>query len=217
MKLALELGEAVIHDLRAALVRHIVSLPLEFFQRQRLGRLVSRLTSDLEAVRVGVKDVAFVGIVQLGSMVITGVVMALYDRVLFLTVIALVPVLALVIRQFRRKLMRACRVSQESFSRVTRDRRRIDWRHPGHARLCAHKSDRAALSRFDSRPCPSQREAGRRAAVLVPLLELNGQLFLAILLALGGCRALWHQMRFDVLVQFLFLSNTVLQSDRRPR
>jgi ABC-type multidrug transport system fused ATPase/permease subunit len=207
VKLSLELGEAVIHDLRDALVRHLVSLPLEFFQRQRLGRLVSRLTSDLEAVRVGVKDVAFVGIVQLGSMVIAGVIMAAYDWLLFLVVAGLVPALALVIRQFRRKLIRSYRASQESFSRVTAT---VAESIGGIRVTQAFARARVNEELFDALIHDHARhnvDAGRRAAVFVPLLELNGQVFLAILLVVGGYRALHHEIRFDVLVQFFFLSN----------
>jgi ATP-binding cassette subfamily B protein len=207
VKLSLELGEAVIHDLRDALVRHLVSLPLEFFQRQRLGRLVSRLTSDLEAVRGGVKDVAFVGIVQLGSMVIAGVIMAAYDWLLFLVVAGLVPALALVIRRFRRKLLRSYRASQESFSRVTATvAESIGGIRVTQAFARAKVNERL----FDALIHDHARhnvDAGRRAAVFVPLLELNGQVFLAILLVVGGYRALHHEIRFDVLVQFFFLSN----------
>jgi len=207
VKLSLELGEAVIHDLRDALVRHIVSLPLEFFHRQRLGRLVSRLTSDLEAVRVGVKDVAFVGIVQLGSMFIAGVIMAVYDLLLFLVVATLVPVLALIIRQFRRKLLRAYRRSQESFSRVTATvAESIGGIRVTQAYARAKTNERLfhALIYDHAR---HNVDAGRRAAVFVPLLEFNGQVFLAILLVVGGYRALHHLIQFDVLVQFFFLSN----------
>jgi ATP-binding cassette subfamily B protein len=207
VKLALELGEAVIHDLRDALLRHIVSLPLEFFHRQRLGQLVSRLTSDLEAVRIGVKDVAFVGIVQLGSMFVAGVIMAVYDRLLFLVVATLVPVLALVIRQFRRKLIRAYRRSQESFSRVTAT---VAESIGGIRVTQAYARAKVNERLFDSLIHDHARhnvDAGRRAAVFVPLLEFNGQVFLAILLVVGGYRALHHSIPFDVLVQFFFLSN----------
>ena len=206
IKLALELGEAVVHDLRAAIVERLFSLPLAFFQGQRVGRLISRFTSDLEAVRVGVKEVAFVSTVQLGSMWIAGVLMALYDWLLFLVVAALVPVLAFVIQRFRRKLMDAYRATQESFSRVIaavaesiagiRVSQAFD--------RGAHNSELFHAQIHRHAECNV--ETARCSAVFLPLLEFNGQVFLALLLMIGGYRALHGQIAFEVLVQFFFLA-----------
>ena len=49
--------------------------------------------------------------------------------------------------------------------------------------------------------------AARRSAVFQPLLEFNGQLFLSILLVLGGHQVLVREAPIGVLIQFLFLSN----------
>ncbi|MET0342368.1 MAG: ABC transporter ATP-binding protein [Polyangiales bacterium] len=206
IRLSLELGEAIIHDLREALMRHLFSMPMAYFQRQRVGRILSRLTSDLEAVRVGVKDVVFVSTVQLGSMIAAAVMMLYYDVWLFLVVAALVPVLTVVINHFRGRLMAAYRASQESFSRVTatvaesiggiRVTQSVGRGALNSEAFQAQIDDHAALNV----------DAARSAAVLLPLLELNGQLFLALLVVIGGYRALLGDVSLDVLVQFFFLS-----------
>ncbi|MFN9823241.1 MAG: ABC transporter ATP-binding protein, partial [Planctomyces sp.] len=82
-KLALELGEAVVCDLRCRLFRHIQSMPMRWFHTNRSGRVVSRMTSDLEDVRAGVQDVFFVSLVQLVQMLIAAAAMLWYDSVLF--------------------------------------------------------------------------------------------------------------------------------------
>lgn len=206
--LALELGEEVIHDLRAAIVRHLFAMPIRFFHEQRVGSLISRLTSDLEAVRVGVKDVAFVGTVQLGSMLFSAMLMLYYDARLFLVVVALVPVLARLVRRAQGQLLEAHRLSHESFSRVTATVAesiggiRVTQSH-GRGELNSQAFSELITSHADTNLI-----AARRAAVLLPLLELNGQSFLAILLALGGYWALHGEVSFEVLMQFFFLSST---------
>src|SRR6185436_4216614 len=50
-------------------------------------------------------------------------------------------------------------------------------------------------------------ESARHAAVFLPMLEFNGQLFLSILLVVGGYQALMQQVDIAALIQFLFLSN----------
>jgi len=103
-RLALEPGEAVVCDLRCRLFRHIQTMPMRWFHTNRVGRVVSRMTSDLEGVRVGVQDVFFVSLVQFVQMLIAAAAMLWYDRVLFLTVLLLAPVIWLINRHFHRRL-----------------------------------------------------------------------------------------------------------------
>src|SRR5262245_59326531 len=63
-RLALELGEAVIHDLRQEIYVHLQQMPMSFYNKTKIGRIISRVTSDCEALRVGVQDVLFVSLVR---------------------------------------------------------------------------------------------------------------------------------------------------------
>ena len=68
-RLSLELGEAIIHDLRSSIYAHLQRMPMSFFGKTKTGRMISRITSDCDAVRTGVQDVLFVSLVQGGQMV----------------------------------------------------------------------------------------------------------------------------------------------------
>ncbi|MEZ5326360.1 MAG: ABC transporter transmembrane domain-containing protein [Verrucomicrobiales bacterium] len=48
IKWALQLGESVIHDLRATLFRHWLRLDMGYFNSHAVGRLIGRLTGDAE-------------------------------------------------------------------------------------------------------------------------------------------------------------------------
>jgi ATP-binding cassette subfamily B protein len=206
---ALELGEAVIHDLRRAMLTHLLAQPLGFFHRQRVGSLISRLTSDLEAVRVGVKDVAFVGTVQLGSMIGASLIMLYYDWMLFLVLCGLVPLLAAIIQRFRGRMLDAYRASQESFSRVTA----AVAESIGGVRVIQSHARGALNSELFKAQIHEHADtnivAARRAGVFLPLFDLNGQLFLAFLLVIGGYRVLHGSMALEALLQFFFLSSYV--------
>ncbi len=78
-RFALSLGEAVVHDLRAQVYAHLLRLPMSFFKKVQVGKLIGRITSDVDVVRVGVQDVAFIGIVQVGSMLVSSGLMLYYD------------------------------------------------------------------------------------------------------------------------------------------
>ncbi|GAI88928.1 unnamed protein product, partial [marine sediment metagenome] len=50
-------SERVMYDLRSNLVRHLMSLSLNFFNNNPIGRLVTRLTNDVDALREMFTDV----------------------------------------------------------------------------------------------------------------------------------------------------------------
>lgn len=205
--LALELGEVVVRDLRQALFRHLLGMPLAFFQRTPVGALVSRLVADIDAVRLGVQEVAFVGIVQLGTMLVAAALMLAYDWALFLVVALTVPLLWALLAHFQKRLSQALREVQESFSRVTSALaeavsgiREIQ----GFARQDVNGGLFRALIEDHSR---YNMNVARQSASVLPLLEFNGQLFIAILIALGGYRAHAGTLELATLIQFFFLSN----------
>lgn len=116
---ALELGEAVVQDLRRDIFAHLQRMSMRFYDRTKLGRIISRVTSDAEAVRQGVQDVLFISLVQGGGMIVAAGVMLWYDPPLFFFVLAMTPIIYLVNRYFTKRLTASARQIQESFSRVT--------------------------------------------------------------------------------------------------
>jgi ATP-binding cassette subfamily B protein len=206
-RFALELGESVVNGLRAELYARVLRQPMAFFHRMKLGRIIGRVTSDVEAVRAGIQDVLFVTIVQGGAMLFAAVVMAWRDPVLFLVVLAMAPVLWVINRRFRGRLSRHSRAAQESFSRVTATLAESvngirvtqgfvrQETNAGLFRglLADHSRYNIALT--------------RTSAILTPLLELNSQFFVAILLLFGGWRVFHGQMATGDLITFFLLAN----------
>ncbi|HND53100.1 MAG TPA: ABC transporter ATP-binding protein, partial [Pirellulaceae bacterium] len=207
-RLALELGESVMQDLRDELFAHLQTLPMSFFNRTKVGRIISRVTSDCEAMRIGVQDVLFVGLVGLGQMLFAASLMLYYDFVLFLVIAAMTPVLWVLNHYFRRRLSKAYRDVQESFSRVTATLAesvagiRVTQ---GFSRQAVNAELFGDLVEDHAR---YNLTAAKTAGVFMPILELNSQLFIAALLVLGGYRALSPDVQMPVgdLIQFFFLA-----------
>ena len=207
--LGLQLGEAVIHDMRADLFQHLQQMTMGFFHRTRLGRIISRMTSDVESVRVGVQDVLFVSVVQGGQMLVAATLMLLTDPVLFGLVMAMAPGVWALNRHFRGKISQAHRDMQESFSRVTStlaesvNGMRVTQ---GFGRQEINAGLFRALVQDHSR---YNMGAARTSGVFLPLLELNSQFFIAALMLLGGYRAMNPEIAMPLgdLIRFFFLSN----------
>jgi ATP-binding cassette subfamily B protein len=206
-RLALELGEAVVYDLRNDVFAQLQRLPLSFFNRTKLGRIISRMTSDVENVRIGVQEVLFVSIVQVGQMLVAAGFMLWYDRALFLVVLGAAPVLWAINKHFHRRLSGALRDVQESFSRVTAtlaesvNGMRVTQgfvRQETNAELFGdlvadHSQYNLSVTRLQS--------------VFLPLLDLNSQLCFAALMLVGGYRVLRGDgSELGDLVGFLFMA-----------
>jgi ATP-binding cassette subfamily B protein len=207
-RLALELGESVVHDLRGDLFAHLQRMPMSFFHRTRLGRIISRMTSDVEYVRMGVQDVLFVSLVQVGQMIVAAGCMLWYDWGLFLIVLGLVPVLWWLNHYFNRQLSRLHREVQESFSRVTATlAESVNGIRVTQAfvRQQANADMFADLvqdhSQFNFRLLRTQ-------GLFQRLLDLNNQWFVAAMLLVGGYQVLHGGGRVDVgdLMGFFFMA-----------
>ncbi len=103
------LGQRAILDIRQHTYRHIQSLPLRFFDRNPVGRLVTRVTSDIEAIG----EVFASGLVQLAgdALIIIGALslMMMLSWKLGLIVVCAIPVMAVLTWVFRGRARSAFR------------------------------------------------------------------------------------------------------------
>lgn len=209
IRLALELGEAVVYDLRRDVFHHLQQMRMRFFHKTKLGQIISRMTSDIEALRAAVQDVLFSGLVCIGQMSVAALVMLWYDPVMFGVLVCLVPALWAINRHFRRELSRAHRNVHESMSCVTAS---LAESVNGIQITQAFVRQDVNAERFHGlvmRHAGHNLRAARTAGLFLPVLELNSQIFIAVLLILGGYRVLNPQIQIPVgdLIRFFFLAN----------
>jgi ATP-binding cassette subfamily B protein len=124
------------------------------------------------------------------------------------------PIIWALNRHFSRQLLTAQREAQESFSRVTATLAesvtgiRVTQ---GFVREETNASLFRDLLQDHSRFSMS---AARAGAIFLPLLELNSQVFIGLLLLLGGWRVLHHQTSLGSIVEFFFQSNMFFEPIR---
>lgn len=206
-RFALELGELMVNHLRSEIFSHVQRMPMSFFHRVKLGRIISRVTSDIEAIRLGVQDSLFVSIVQIGQMFFVGGVMLWLNWRLFCIVLALAPVLWSINRRFRMRLSRDSRAAQESFSRVTATLAESVNGIRVTQSFVRQETNAGLFRRLLADHSRYSIALARTSAVLTPLLELNSQFFVAILLTVGGWGVLHHGGDIGVLIKFFLLAN----------
>jgi ATP-binding cassette subfamily B protein len=92
-------GQRVMHDLRAAVYRHLQRLSLAFFTRTRTGEVQSRIANDIGGVERVVTSTATSIVSNVTTVVAAVVAMLLLDWRLALFSLALVPVFVLLTRR----------------------------------------------------------------------------------------------------------------------
>ena len=102
-------GQHVMHDLRTALFGHLLRQEAAFFDRQPVGRLMTRVLNDVEAVQEAFTSGLFAVIADTVTLAGVVAVMLWLDWRLALVAFSLMPVLALVAAWFRRRARDAYR------------------------------------------------------------------------------------------------------------
>jgi ATP-binding cassette subfamily B protein len=210
-RFALELGEAVAHDMRNELFHKLASLPMSFFNKTKFGRIISRMTSDIDSIRVGVQDVAFVVTIQAVQMAVAAVLMAWYNWMLFSLMLTLVPVIWVVNRKFKREISLRLRLLQETWSRLTSTLAESVSGIRVTQAFVRHEINAGFFRKLVALHGENNVGLAQASAVFIPLLQMKSQLFLGAAALVSGYGALsWHgafHMEVGDLVMFFFLAN----------
>ncbi len=112
-------GERMLADLRNDLFRHLQRLSLGFFERNRAGVIISRLTNDVEALDQLVTDGVTSLVQNTLTLVGTAVVLFFLDWRLALATLTVTPAMGLATVWFRKRSGRAYRHVRETLGAVT--------------------------------------------------------------------------------------------------
>jgi ATP-binding cassette subfamily B protein len=210
-RLALRLGESVAHDMRSQLFRKLTTLPMAFFNRTKFGRIISRMTSDIDSVRVGIQDVAFVVTVQGLQMAGAAALMAWYDWKLFSLMLLFVPLIWLVNARYRLEMSERLRKVQESWSRLSSTLAESVGGIRVTQAFVRQEINSGFFRKLVAIHGDNNVGVARASAVFVPLLQMKSQLFLGATALLAGYGALqphsWLRVEVGDLVMFFFLAN----------
>ncbi|HEX2045775.1 MAG TPA: ABC transporter ATP-binding protein [Gaiellaceae bacterium] len=112
-------GERILADLRRRLFRHLQRLSLGFFERNRAGAVISRLTNDVEALDQLVTDGVTSLLQNTLTLVGSAIILFVLDWRLALATLAVFPIMSVATAIFRRRSSRAYRRVRERLGLVT--------------------------------------------------------------------------------------------------
>jgi ATP-binding cassette subfamily B protein len=114
-----QVGQRVMHDLRANVFRHLQRLSLAFFTRTRTGEVQSRISNDIGGVQSVVTNTATSIASNVTTVVATMVGMLLLSWQLALFAFALIPFFVLLTRRVGNERRRIAKTTQETLADIS--------------------------------------------------------------------------------------------------
>lgn len=197
------IGQRVMIDLRDAVFSHLQRLELRFFDRNPVGRLMTRVTSDIEVLNEmftsGVVTI-FGDVFTIGAIVTA---MLLMDWRLALVTFAVLPLVFLAAMLFRIRVRRAYR---DIRVRVARINAYLQERITGMQVVQIfgqEKATREEFGRINHDHLEAHLKSIRYYAIFFPVIELLSAVALALIIWYGGGEALAGALTIGTIAAFL--------------
>jgi len=201
------IGESFLRDLRKRVFAHILSLSMAFFDQEQTGRLVSRMTQDIDAlenlVQQGIVIFVTSGLLFVGVLII----MAVLSPLLFLATMVVLPPVIISSRKFRRDSNVAYLVVRD---RIGQTLSTLQESLAGIRVVQAFGREEEQFSRFvdhNQAQFDANVDAVRLSARYFPVVEFTNAAATAIIIGFGALLVHWHRTTIGTVSAFvLFLA-----------
>jgi ATP-binding cassette, subfamily B, bacterial len=201
--LTARVGESRLYLLRVRSFAHLQRLGLDFYERELGGRIMTRMTTDVDALSSFLQTGLAQAVVALLTVVGVAVALLVTDLELALVALAVMPILIVATVIFRRLSSRAYAEARERVSVVNAD---LQENVAGLRVAQAHTHERASAARFAGTSDAYRRarlRAQRLIATYFPGANLLSDLAQAAVLAVGAARVASGDLSSGILVAFL--------------
>jgi ATP-binding cassette, subfamily B, bacterial len=200
-------GERILADLRKQLFGHLQRLSLGFYERNRAGVLISRMTNDVEAIDQLVTD-GVTTLAQSSLMLVgTAVLLLVLDWRLALATLTVIPFMIIATAVFRSRSGRAYADVRERLGLVTAT---LAEDISGMRMVQAFVREQRATENFGT-VARDYRDSNMQTVVLnglyFPFVSLLSTLALAIVLGYGGHLYFQHALTLGTLFAFMLYVN----------
>ena len=196
-------GQRIMFDMRMAIYRHLQRLDLRYYDRNPVGRLMTRVTSDVDVLN----DLFTSGVVTIFSDVFTllgiMVVMLWMDWRLALVSFTVLPLIVLIAQWFRHNVRESYRTVRTWIARINAF---LQENITGMSTVQLFRREALNFERFDAID-RKHREANVDSifyyAVFYPAIEAVSALAAALIIWYGGANVLAGTLTLGALVAFL--------------
>ncbi len=203
LKLAGRIGQDVLLDLRERVFRQFQRLPIAFHERYTSGRVISRLTNDLDALGDLVNaslDGLISAVLNIG---VIGVLLAVIDPGLSLFLLVCLPVLLLLLRWYTRGSRVAYRRTRETIAAlIVQFVETLNGIRAVQAFRREPRNDRIFYE-LSSDYKAANANAMRMVAWFMPGIKTVGAIMTSVVLIFGGFQVMDHALQVGVLTAYL--------------
>jgi ATP-binding cassette subfamily B protein len=200
-------GQRIMYDLRMEIYAHLQRLDLRFYDRNPVGRLMTRVTSDVDVLN----DLFTSGVIAIFGDVFTlagiMIVLLVMDWRLALTTFAVLPLIVLVTQWFRRNVRESYRTVRGWIARINAF---LQENLTGMSTVQLFRREQMNFERFD-RINARHRDANVDSifyyAVFYPAIEIVGAMAASLIIWYGGLRVMAGTLTLGALVAFLLYSS----------
>jgi len=205
------LGQRIMHDLRQQIFAHLQRLPVPFFDRNPVGRLVTRVTSDVESLNELFTSGVVAGLGDLFTLLAITVLMVVVDWRMAIAAYLVVPGILYVSRWFRIAVRTEYR---EIRTRLARINAYLQERIAGMRVVQlfgreAHESERFAA--LDKAHLDAHLRSVKVYALYFPLIEILTSVALAALIVAAAPRVEATTLTVGTVAAFIQLARRFYQ------
>ncbi|HLY82078.1 MAG TPA: ABC transporter ATP-binding protein [Acidimicrobiales bacterium] len=203
------ISSRIMSDLRVRVFSHLQRLSLDFYTDEKAGVIMTRMTSDIEALQQLFQD----GLVQfaiqgLTMLVVAAVLLSMNLRLALITLLLVVPVLAGLSLWFRAASERGYNRVRDGIANVL-----SDLSESLSGMRIIHATNRQLQNTIHHRNVVGEYQDANNytahiSAVYGPGTEFIGAVGQAILLFIGGRMVLHHQLTIGALTAFILYLNS---------
>ena len=196
-------GQRIMFDLRMQIYRHLHRLDIQYYDRNPVGRLMTRVTTDVDVLN----DLFTSGVVTVFGDVFTlagiMIVMLSLNWRLALVAFAVLPLIVIVTQWFRRNVRESYRKVRTWIAKINAS---LQENIGGMATVQLFRREGRAFQRFDDIN-RGHRDANIDSilyyAVFYPAIEIIGALAAALIIWYGGGRVVAGALTLGALVAFI--------------
>jgi len=200
-------GQRIMYDMRLQIYEHLQRIDLQFYDRNPVGRLMTRVTTDVDVLN----DMFTAGVVSIFGDVFTLVgimiVLVTMDWRLALVTFAVLPLIVLVTQWFRRNVRESYRTVRAWVARINAF---LQEHITGMSTVQLYRREARTFERFDDinrRHRNANIDSILYYAVFYPAIEIIGAIAAALIIWFGGGWTLQNTLTIGSLVAFLLYSS----------
>ncbi|MEO6955192.1 MAG: ABC transporter ATP-binding protein [Antricoccus sp.] len=201
-------GESALYSIRVREFAHLQRLGLDYYEREMAGRIMTRMTTDVDALSSFLQTGLVTAVVSIGTFLVVGVALLLLNTSLALVAFAALPLLFIATFYFRRYSSRQYGLAREQVAVVNSDLQE----NVAGLRVAQSMGRQGANSETFAEKSDEYRRIRMRAQTAIslyfPFVALLADLSAAAVLAVGSHRVEMGILSTGTLLAFvLYLDN----------